>query len=404
VKKFVLAILTNCLWAIFFPWPLYAAPEDLQTPIKIGMSAAFSGPAAELGRAMQQGITIYFKKINATGGIQGRPLVLIALDDKYEPGLAAPNMYKLIEDSQVLAIIGNVGTPTAVVTVPIANQKKVLLFGAYTGAGILRKIPPDRYVINLRASYAIETGAMVKGLLKMGIKPDEIAFFTQNDAYGDSGYNGAINALKESGYPTPENLPYGRYTRNTLNVEHGLVQILQANKNPKAFILVGAYAPIAKFIKLAAEKFPKALFLNISFVGSSELAKNLDNTKAKVIVTQVVPYYRSSLPAAKEYLVDLNHFMKDAKPEFGSFEGYLVAKTFVLSLQKAAAEHQLTREGIINSFEQMQNIDLGIDKPLSYDKNDHVGLMDVWPTVLQNGEFVPFDWSKDFLKIKKEKH
>ncbi len=360
------------------------------------MSIALTGPAQDLGLSMKEGIEAYFNRVNAAGGVDGKKIELIALDDQYEPSLAAPNMRKLIDEDKVIAVIGNVGTPTAVVTVPIANDNKVLLFAPYTGAGILRKTPPDRYIINLRASYQEETATMVKGLLSMGIKPEEIAFFTQNDAYGDSGYAGAMIALKAAGYAHPELLPYGRYTRNTVNVEEGLVKILSAGKTIRAIIMVGAYAPNAKFIKLAKKEFPNALFLNVSFVGTNALAAQLGESGDgdNVIITQVVPYFNNNLPAVAEYHKDLEKYFPGAQPGLGSLEGYLAAKLFVLGLEKAAAEKKLTREGIIDAFENMRNVDIGIGEKISFDQNDHQALHTVWPTILIGGKLEPLtDWS-----------
>ncbi|MBS0653261.1 MAG: ABC transporter substrate-binding protein [Verrucomicrobia bacterium] len=358
------------------------------------MTAAFSGPTAELGQQMKLGIDIYFAKTNAAGGIGGRPLELIALDDQYEPRLAAPNMRQLIDQDHVLAMIGNVGTPPAIVTVPIANEKHVLMFGALSGASVLRNVPPDRYVINLRAGYQEETAAMVKGLLSIGIKPSEIAFFTQNDAYGDAGYNGAIKAIQAAGYPT-DDLPHVRYTRNTLNVEEGLAELLELPNPPKAIIIVGVYAPAAKFIKLAKKEFPNALFLNVSFVGSNAFAQELGPDGNGVIVTQVVPFLNKDLPAFREYQEDMKKYgPPNTQLGFISFEGYLVAKLFVIGLKTAAANHQLTREGIIDTFEKMKDVDIGIGVPITFDQNNHQALHEVWPMVIENGQYVPLDWNK----------
>ncbi len=372
----------------------YALPNA--EPIKIGMSTALSGPAQSLGKEMKLGIDIYFAKINAASGINGQPLKLIALDDKYEPELAAANMRALIDKDNVLAVIGNVGTPTAVVSIPIVNEKHVLLFAPFTGAGILRNTPPDRYIINMRASYAEETAAMIKGLLSIGIKPSEIAFFTQNDAYGDSGYAGSIKVLKAAGYADADLLPHGTYPRNTLNVEAGLAQILKARQDTKAIIIVGAYAPVARFIKLAKKDLPHTLFLNVSFVGSKPLAEQLNNSEVNdaVIVTQVIPSFDDEkLVAVREYREDLKKYANNSSPSFGSLEGYLAAKVFVMGLQKAAIEKKLTREGIIDAIESLHDVDIGIGEKISFDKNQHQALHVIWPTILKNGHFVPFQWT-----------
>src|SRR5712664_218936 len=136
--------------------------------IRFGMAAPFSGSAKELGRQMKLGIDAAFNRVNETGGVEGRMLKLIAADDGYEPTRTADAMKQLYEKDQVFGIIGNVGTPTAVVAVPYALERKLLFFGAFTGANVLRHDPPDRYVFNYRASYAEETDAVVRYLVKLG--------------------------------------------------------------------------------------------------------------------------------------------------------------------------------------------------------------------------------------------
>lgn len=360
--------------------------------IRVGTSTVLSGPAQALGRDMKLGMDAYFSKINKVGGVNGHSIKLVALDDGYEPSKAAPNMRQLIDQQKVVAVLGNVGTPTAIVTVPIANEQKTLLFGAFTGSGVLRKTPPDRYVINYRASYAEETAAMIGGLLEAGIKPEQIAMFTQNDGYGDSGYQGAVSALKAKGYDQAEKLSHGRYERNTLNIESGLSTILDAKVEPRAIIMVGAYAPCAKFIKLARKDLPKARFLNVSFVGSNTLAKELGADGEGVIVTQVVPHYDHDFPTVVEYREALKAFDADAQPGFVSLEGFIIAKLFTEGLKKAGANP--TRESIIDALESLENLDLGIGTTVSLGKQKHQGSQTVWPTQIRNGKFVPMPWDQ----------
>jgi ABC-type branched-subunit amino acid transport system substrate-binding protein len=383
-------LLTSVLLGMAF-WVL-CLDSDAGTEINVGMSTALSGPAQALGQGMQAGVEAYFNKVNAAGGVHGNSLKLIAIDDGYEPSKAAPNMRKLIDELQVISVVGNVGTPTAIVTVPIANEKKTLLFGAFTGAGVLRKTPPDRYVINYRASYAEETAAMIDGLLSAGIKPEEIAFFTQNDGYGDAGYKGAISALKSKGFAGTHKLAHGRYTRNTLNVEEALSVILDAKVEPRAVIMVGAYAPNASFIKIAREDFPDTLFLNVSFVGSVALARELGDAGEGIIVTQVVPDFNSDLPGVVEYRQAMKTYAPDKVPGFVSLEGYIVAKIFVEGLKKSGPEQ--TRESIIDGLQSLGNLDVGIGETLKYSASEHQGSHKVWPTIIRGGKYVPYDWAE----------
>ncbi|RLJ19299.1 ligand-binding receptor [bacterium endosymbiont of Escarpia laminata] len=381
-RKTAISLLITCTFG-------FSAAQAAE--IKVGMSTALSGPAQALGQDMKRGIEAYFNQVNKKG-INGNTLKLVALDDGYEPAKAAPNMHKLIDDEKVVAVMGNVGTPTAIVSVPISNEKKTLLFGAFTGAGVLRQSPPDRYIINYRASYAEETAAMIDGLLSSGIKAEEIAFFTQNDGYGDAGYKGAMKALKAKGVANPEKLTHGRYTRNTLNVEDGLGTILDAEVEPKAIIMVGAYGPCAKFIKMAKEELPDAKFLNVSFVGSTALAKALGDKGDGVIVTQVVPHFNTDHATVKEYRDALKAYDANAKPGFVSLEGYLVAKLFVEGMKNAGSNPN--RESIVDGLESLNAPNIDIGSKVSFSKTEHQASHKLWPTMIKQGQFVSFNWSE----------
>lgn len=329
------------------------------------------------------------RRVNEAGGIGGRRLRLVALDDSYQADPVRDNMLRLIDQEQVVAVIGNVGTPGAAVAVPIANERKVLLFGTYSGADLLRKTPPDRYVLNLRASYAEETSMMVRGLFRRGIRPQEIAFFTQNDAYGDSGFAGAVQAIKETGFTDTASLAHGRYDRGTIAVESGVMALVEAKVRPKAVILVGTYTANARFIRLAKQVVPSALFLNVSFVGSAALNQALGPDAEGVIVAQVVPHYDSSLPGVREFRALMARYAPAVPPSFIELEGFLAAKAMVEGLRRASPN--ITRERLIDALESGP-IDIGIGTELRYSKTEHQGSHQVWLTVIRDGKFVPLDW------------
>lgn len=360
-----------------------------EKPLRIGMTTALSGPAKDLGQSMRRGIEAYFHHVNLQGGVHGHPLKLEVLDDGYQPISAALNMRRLTEQNDVIAIMGNVGTPTAMVTVPIANREKILFFGAFSGAKVLRKTPPDRYVINFRASYKEETATMIDDILDRGVKADEIAFFTQNDTYGDAGYSGAVKALEARGYAQAKNLPHGRYARNTLNVEEGLLTILDSPVEPKAIILVGTYTACAKFIKYAKTIWPNTTFLNVSFVGSIPLAKALGKDSEGVIVTQVVPHFDADLSGLDEYRRLLKAYDPGPSPDFVSLEGFLMAKVFVEGLKRAPKK--ITRENLIDAIESIKNLDIGIGEQITYSTKEHQALHRVWVTEIKNQKFVPLN-------------
>src|SRR5262245_32133869 len=244
--------------------------------IRFGISAPFTGAAKELGSQMKLGIETAFNLINDAGGIHGRQLKLVAADDGYEPTRTAETMKQLYETEQVFGFIGNVGTPTAVVGLPYALERKMLFFGAFTGAGLLRRDPPDRYVFNYRASYAEETDAVVRYLVKVrGLRPDQIAVFAQQDAYGDSGFAGVAKAMRALRGGDERAILRLGYTRNTVDVDDAVAR-LRAHKIPiKAVVMVPTYRAAAKFVEKTRDLYPTMIYTNVSFVGSTALADEL---------------------------------------------------------------------------------------------------------------------------------
>lgn len=380
------------LW-LLIPQSSVVGAEDSSSEILLGMSTALSGPAADLGREMRRGVLAGLEHANRGGGLNGRRLRLITMDDGYEPARTAPNMHKLLEDHHVLAVIGNVGTPTAIASLPLIREQQTLFFAPFSGAGGLRRSPPERYVINLRASYAEEITAMVDALVERGgLQPAEIAFFTQRDGYGDAGYVGGFAALKRHGLKDEQQVLHVRYRRNTLAVENALADLLLAEHPPRAVIMVGAYAPCAKFIRLARQSGLDALLLNVSFVGSAALARDLGQEGDGVVVTQVVPHpLESSLPLVRAYREDLKQ-IDSLPPSFVSLEGYAAARTLLVGM--AQVQGPLSRESLIDGLERLGTFDIGLGTQLKLDAQTHQASHRIWPTRLQQGTFVSVSWDQ----------
>ncbi len=400
-KSFFVTLLQCCFMTFIYSLPqlvnansaITTKPSD-SSSIKVGSTIALTGVVGPHGRNVTLGSQIYFDRINAAGGIAGRKIQFITLDNQYEPDLAGRLTRQLIDKENVLALVGLHGSGIVAVILPIAIEKKTLLFGVWSGPDSLYKSPPDRYAINLRPSYAEEVTETIKGLLSIGVKPNEFAFFTQDDPSGDSVYSAAIRTLKASGYKDAENLPHGRYERNTLNVELGLANILDQFKKtpPKIMILGGLTEPNEKFFALARKEFPHTRFVVISGqMDTKTLTKNDDDY---VIAAQVVPPLDSDLTAIREYHEDLKKYGKGAKSSYISLNSYMSARLFVVGLERAVAQDKLTREGLIDVFEEMKNVDIGIGIPISYNKSEHTGMHTIWVTVYRDGKFVLTDWGQ----------
>src|SRR5207302_542699 len=172
-------------------------------------------------------------------------------------------------------------------------------FGPFTGAPLLRKDPPDRYVFNYRASYAEETNAIVRHLVDIRrIKSHDIAVFAQADSYGDAGFEGVARAMRRYGRD-PAKIMRLSYQRNTADVADAVNELSkQQHSHIRAVVCVATYKAAAKLIEKMRERGSEITFTNVSFVGSNALAEELAALGPRfaqgAIVTQVVPLPHSS--------------------------------------------------------------------------------------------------------------
>ena len=283
----------------------------------------------------------------------------------------------------MFALIGPVGTPTSAAAQPIATAAKVPFIGAFTGAGFLRN-PKLENVINVRASYDAETEAWVKHLTE-DLKISKIAIFYQDDAFGRAGLSGFKKAMDKR---KMEIAAEATYERNTVAVKSGVLALKRAE--PEAVVIVGAYKPVAEFIKLSRKIDFNPVFVNISFVGANALAKELGPDGKGVIVSQVVPFPGdASLKVVADYQAAIKAADPKAEPEFVSLEGYLVGRLAIAALDKAGKD--VTREGLLKAIKETGKFDIG-GLPMTFSAEKNEGLDKVFMTIIQaDGSFKPIE-------------
>ena len=367
----LLAIRPGCVLLLAM---LPAAVHASNTPIILGQSCALSGPAKNLGLEMRAGLLAAFARINDLGGIKGRDIHLISLDDGYEPDKAVRNTQRLISEDDVFLLIGEVGTPTSKAVIPIIEQHRIPFFAPFSGAELLRT-PFRRYVINVRASYYQEMEKLASYLVDQQ-KITRISCFYQNDSYGFDGLNGLELALARRGLKL---VSKGAYERNTLAVMGSFKDISQGE--PQAVVLVGAYPACAEFIKLSKNRIgPDLGFYNISFVGTKSLQQALGAYGKNVVVSQVVPNPGDdSISLIREYRESMKRYQHDAPLTFTSLEGYIAGKLFTQIARAVTGE--LSRESFISTMQQVGTFDLG-GIVLSFGPDDHQGLDDTHLTAI----------------------
>jgi branched-chain amino acid transport system substrate-binding protein len=347
--------------------------------IVFGQAAALEGPASALGQGMKLGLEAAFAEVNKAGGVKGRKIELKSVDDGYEPTKSIEAVKKLLDEEKVFAIAGPVGTPTSAATQPIATTAGAPFIGAFTGAEFLRE-PYKPLVMNIRASYFQETETMVEHLTK-DLGASKIAIMYQDDGFGQAGLAGVKKALEKRQMQLAGE---GTFERNTVAVKAALLAIKKAE--PHAVIMISPYKPAAEFIKLAKQIKFDPTFVNISFVGSDALAKELGPVGAGVVITQVVPFPKdAAIPVVGRYHASLKATAPDAQPGFVSLEGYLVGRAIIAALEKVNGEP--TRQALVEAVQKAGSFDLG-GFALSYSATSNRGSNQVFLTVIQpDGSF-----------------
>jgi len=376
------------------PVPAGSIPGITDREIRFGMVLPSSGARKEAGRQMKLGIEAAFNRANDAGGINGRALRLVTADDGYEPTRTLDAMKQLHDKEQVFGFIGNIGTATAAVAIPYALERRTLFFGPFTGASVVRRDPPDRYVFNYRASYAEETGALVRYLVKLRrLQPAQIAVLAQQDSFGDDGFAGVTKAVRALGLNDAAVVRLS-YPRNTIDVDDAVNRCRALKGSIRAIIIIGTDRAAAKFIEKMRDVVPDMIYANVSAVGASSLANELmllgpRYTKG-VIVTQGVPAATGHSSLVLEYKNALSKYATGEAPDYTSLEGYISATILIEALKRTGP--QLDTEKLVDTLEAMDTIDLGIGAKLGFGRAEHQASHKIWATSLdESGTYQPID-------------
>jgi branched-chain amino acid transport system substrate-binding protein len=335
-------------WAATCAAPALVRAQD-RGRIVLGQSAALSGAAAQLGLQFQAGARLYFNRVNARGGINGRLVELRSLDDGYEPDRCAANTTRLLDEG-VAALFGYIGTPTSVAALPLATAARVPFIAPFTGAQVLRE-PFNRYAFHVRASYWDETARIVNQLVSVAMR--NIAVFYQNDSYGQAGLTGvvrALDALKSKPVIT------ATVERNSVDVAKAVQAIVPLR--PEAVVQISAYKSCAAFVREARKAGYVGQFCNVSFVGTAALAAELGADARGVVVSQVMPFpFTPMTPIAGEFLqaaqgaqgagIDIN---------YSSMEGFVGAKMLAEALRRS---NGAGGEALVTALESLRDFNLG---------------------------------------------
>jgi len=357
---------------------LLCATAHAQNAILIGQSAPLSGANKDLGIDIRDGALAYFKKVNEAGGVNGRKIELESLDDGNVVKRAGENTQKLIDESGVFALFGYASATLSRPALPFVEKSKVPFLGPFTGADPMRVY--NRYVYNMRASYADELEKIVDYFAPLSVKRFAIVHY--DDVVGKENFTAVDRALKKRNLVAVSTGVFK--DRAKPDIEGGMKDVLKGN--PEVIIFTTLYKATADSIKALHKMGSHAFMASNSFPGASQLAKELGKDGTGVIVATVVPpYARMSLPVVTEYRAAMEKYVSRKDYSFTSLEAYLGAKVLVEALRRAGTK--LTRESFMAALDGMGNFDTG-GYVVGFGPKDHNGSSFVELTIIgKDGSF-----------------
>ncbi|HLB14499.1 MAG TPA: ABC transporter substrate-binding protein [Burkholderiales bacterium] len=319
-----------------------------QNAIVIGQSTPLTGSNKELGTDIRQGALAYFKKVNDAGGINGRKIELVTLDDANDTKRAEANTRQLLEQNNPIALFGYASATLSRPALPHVEAAKITFFAPFTGADPMRKF--NRYVYNHRASYADELEKIVEHYTTFGIK--KFAVLHYDDVIGNENFNAVDRALKSRNLSP---VAVAKVTRKQTDFAKEVAAVAKAG--PDVVILTTLYKTSADFIKLMKKHGVGAQFVSTSFAGSTALANSLGGDGLGVAMSQVTPsYLRRAVPVVREYQAAMEAAFGKKEFSYSSLESYIAAKVLVDGLRRAGP--QPTREGLLRALDGV-NVDVG---------------------------------------------
>ncbi|MDE0006403.1 MAG: ABC transporter substrate-binding protein [Rhodospirillaceae bacterium] len=340
MKKFVALLALTAL-------PLLANADSgvYDDRIVFGQSAVFSGPNRLLGMQYQAGLLAAFAERNAAGGVDGRALEMISLDDGYEPDRAAANAERFVSENDVFAVIGTVGTPTSRRIAPILRTAEIPLVGPFTGTDFLRDAQRFPYVVNLRTGYLQEVEVLVDEMVERGVARFGVIY--QDDAFGRTVLANYKTVLDRYEIPI---LAKASYTRNSHAVHSALFSLEKADL--EAILIVGSYAAGAEIMNLSHSLGHTYVMASLSFAPSHELASELVEFSERIIMTEVVPSVGNpNLEVVRNFLGAMAAMSDDVTdghaPDETALEGYILGH-FVISVLERM-EGEWTRDSFMAS-------------------------------------------------------
>lgn len=358
--------------AIALAGPVNAAePGVTGNEIVVGQSLALTGPLAELGKDIATGSRAYFESINASGGIHGRRIKVLTLDDGYKVDATVKNVQQLVGEDQVFALFNVMGTANCAAILPMVEKEGLPFFSPFTGAEATRN-PQLAGVFNIRASYRDEAFKIVQHLTTVGIT--RVAVVYQANAFGKEGLASVEAAMARYNVKLHASAPIATDGSDAAKA----VAALNASQ-PQSVIVITAGKPTLEFIKAYNQVRRGMTFYTLSVMGAQANIRALGRDGVGVVVASVVPFpWNTAHALAKEYQAAMQKIGGN-EYSFVSFESYINARVLGEALRRAGKD--VTRAKLVAAAEAMKNVSLG-GFEIGFARDSHQGSRFVELTII----------------------
>lgn len=353
-----------------------AAAETQRNELLVGQSAPLSGMMAPTMLGVLAGQQLALDEANRRGGVHGRRVRLVTLDDAFDPAKALENARTLVEQQGAVALFGFVGTSQTAAVLPYVAEKQVPLIAAYSGSPALRA-RPNPYFFTTQASYVDELVRMVRNL--KSVTATNIAVVYQDNDFGRGLLPLAEKVIREEG----SQLAIARALEPSGRDALAAAQAVSAAR-PQAVVMIVAGPAVVAYVKANRAVAGVPIYTFSLSVGSAIL-KALGDDARGLAVSRATPYpWRATTPLARDFTAVMQK--ADRPIDYDHYLGYINGRILLEGLK--AAGRNPTPAAVAAGMEKLAKLDLG-GYTLNYSPANHHGSSFVEITVVgPNGNFI----------------
>jgi len=377
-KIFVIAILIVALFA-------FSENGVYPDKIVVGSFQALSGPYAVIGQEMTKGMKAYFNWINNNGGIYKRQIELIVADDQLNPSKTVIEVKRLVEEDQVFAIVGGLGTYGCLAVMDYLNDNGVPFVYQGSGSSLLA-IPPKKYVFPVQPDYTLE-GQLIAKFSVETLGKSEIAVLYMSNDVGKEGLQAVKTKLADYGMKPALEIPY-----NPAETDYSSLAVRVLGVNPDLTVIYGFVTDTVRWIKTLRDYGVECDIVTI-YPNADPVIITLAGDYAEgIYITGWVPLPTEDRP---DFVRDYQRFLgiyqesypDEQVPSSYAVAGFIAAEVFVEGLVRAGPN--LTREALVKSLESFDHWNGILSKDISWGPNQRRGKSSMYFLQVQNGLFVP---------------